>query len=41
MHNIVVIADDEAHRGKPRGIYRNQPNTLSTTGHCVVKAWST
>ena len=28
-------------RGKPRGIHRIQPSTLSTIGNLVVEAWST
>ncbi len=31
---------NETPRGKPRGIYRNQPNTLCAIEHCVVEAWS-
>ena len=28
-------------RGKPRGIHRIQPSTLSSIGNLVVEAWST
>jgi hypothetical protein len=42
-HSSALSAQEvnEAPRGKPRGIYRNRPNTLSTMGHHVVEAWST
>jgi hypothetical protein len=32
---------NEAPRRKPRAIYRNQPNTLSSIGHFVVEGSST